>query len=273
MSNFQNKRIIITGASSGIGKEMAIQLSRQGSRLTLAARGAERLAEVAHLCQENGAQAIHIPTDVSDVSQCQNLIQKSVNHFGGIDMLVNNAGYSMWAKFEDITRMEIGEQLFKVKFFGSVYCTYAALPFLKASKGQILTISSVTGKIGVPSRTYYSAANHALTGFFDALRGEIANDGVKITLVYPGYIATPIREKAINSNGNPHGKTHIEESKAMPVDICVRQILVAAAIKKRDVYLTLKDKMGTWLKVISPSLVDYIARKQTSFDKLTEIKT
>jgi short-subunit dehydrogenase len=273
MKNFQNKRIIITGASSGIGKEMALQLSHQGCRLTLAARGAERLAEVAHLCQENGAQAIHVPTDVSDADQCTNLIQSSVNHFGGIDLLVNNAGYSMWARFEDMAKMEIGEQLFKVKFFGSVYCTYAALPFLKASKGQILTISSVTGKIGVPSRTYYSAANHALTGFFDALRGEISGDGVKITLVYPGYIATNIREKAINSDGKPHGKTHIEESKAMPVDICVRQILEAAATKKRDVYLTFKDQMGTWLKVIAPSLVDYIARKQTSFEKLSKIET
>jgi len=270
MPNFNNKRIIITGASSGIGKEMAIQLSRQGSRLTLAARSAERLAEVANLCQENGSQAIHVPTDVADESQCQNLIQTSVNHFGGIDLLVNNAGYSMWAKFEDITQIEIGEQLFKVKFFGSIYCTYAALPFLKASNGQILTISSLTGKIGVPTRTYYSAANHALAGFFDALRGEVYNDGVHITLVYPGYIATPIREKAINSDGKPHGKTHIEESKAMPVNICVRQILEATAAKKRDVYLTFKDKVGTWLKLVSPSLLDYLARKQTSLDQLSD---
>jgi short-subunit dehydrogenase len=273
MSKFENKRIIITGASSGIGKEMAKQLSRQGSRLTLAARNADRLAEVAHLCQENGTQAIHVPTDVSDETQCKHLIQTCVNQFGGIDMLINNAGYSMWAKFEDITRMEIGEQLFKVKFFGSVYCTYAALPFLKASKGQVLTIASISGKIGVPSRTYYSAANHALAGFFDALRGEVSNDGVKITLVYPGFIATPIREKAINSDGKPHGKTHIAESKAMPVDICVRQILEATAAKKRDVYLTFKDKMGPWLKLISPSLVDFIARKQTSFDQLSEPNT
>jgi len=268
MPKFKNKRIIITGASSGIGKEMAIQLSQQGSRLALASRNAGRLAEVAHLCQENGAQAIHVPTDVSDASQCQNLIQKCVNHYGGIDLLVNNAGYSMWAKFEDITQMEVGEQLFQVKFFGSVYCTHAALPFLKASKGQIVTIGSITGKIGVPSRTYYSAANHALTGFFDALRAELYDDGITITMVYPGFIATQIREKAINSDGKPHGKTHISESKAMPVDICVRQILEATATKKRNVYLTLKDKMGTWLKVVSPSLLDYISRKQTSFDQL-----
>jgi len=272
MSKFQNKRIIITGASSGIGKEMAIQLARQGSRLTLASRGVERLAEVAHLCQENGAEAIHIPTDVADESQCKELIQASVNHYGGIDMLVNNAGYSMWAKFEDITQMEIGEHLFKVKFFGSVYCTYAALPFLKASKGQILAISSITGKIGVPSRTYYSAANHALAGFFDSLRSEVYGDGVKITMVYPGFIATPIRENAINSDGKPHGKTHIDENKAMPVDICVRHILEAAAIQKRDVYLTVKEKVGIWLKLISPSLLDFIARKQTSFDQLSDTK-
>jgi len=271
MTKFNNKRIVITGASSGIGKEMAIQLSQQECRLTLAARSADRLAEVAHLCHENGAQAIHVPTDVSDANQCQNLIQESVNYFGGMDMLINNAGYSMWAKFEDIARIEIGEQLFKVKFFGSVYCTYAALPFLKASKGQILTIASITGKIGVPSRTYYSAANHALTGFFDALRGEVKNDDVAITLAYPGYIATPIRENAINSDGKPHGKTHIEESKAMPVDICVRQIIEAAGLKKRDVFLTFKDKMGTWLKLVSPSLLDYIARKQVSFDQLSNI--
>jgi len=269
---FENKRIIITGASSGIGKEMAVQLSRQAARLTLAARSTDRLAEIAHLCQENGAQAIHVPTDVSDASQCQNLIQTSVNHYGGIDLLVNNAGYSMWAKFEDITQMEIGEKLFQVKFFGSVYCTHAALPFLKASKGQILTIASLTGKIGVPSRTYYSAANHALAGFFDALRGELIDDGVKVSMVYPGYIATSIREKAINSAGKPHGKTHIVESNAMPVDICVRQILEATAMKKRDILLTFKDRVGTWLKLISPSLLDYIARKETAYDQLSNAK-
>jgi len=266
---FENKRIIITGASSGIGKEMAVQLSRQSARLTLAARSADKLAEVAHLCQANGTQAIHVPTDVSQEDQCRNLIQFSVNQFGGVDILVNNAGYTMWSKFEDMTQMDIGEKLFKVKFFGSVYCTYAALPFLKASKGQILTISSMTGKIGVPTRTYYAAANHALAGFFDSLRGEVHDDGINITVVYPGYIATPIRQRAINSAGQSHGKSHIDESSAMPVDICVRQILEATANKKRELFLTWKDRLGVWLKMVSPPLVDYIARQKTSYDKLT----
>ncbi|MBF0450202.1 MAG: SDR family oxidoreductase [Candidatus Magnetomorum sp.] len=268
---FENKRIIITGASSGIGKEMALQLSRQSSRLTLAARTDDRLAEIAHLCQENGAQAIHVQTDVSDASQCEHLIQTSVNHFGGIDILVNNAGYSMWAKFEDMTDFDIGRQLFQVKFFGSIYCTYAALPFLKASKGQILTIASLTGKIGVPSRTYYSAANHALAGFFDALRAELYSDGVSITIAYPGFVATSIRERAIGCDGKASGESHIVESKAMPVDSCVRQILEATSLKKRELILTWKDRLGVWLKLMAPSLIDRITRKQISFDKLSKV--
>ncbi|KPA10024.1 Short chain dehydrogenase [Candidatus Magnetomorum sp. HK-1] len=266
---FENKRIIITGASSGIGKEMALQLSQQSARLTLAARSVDRLAEVAHLCQENGAQAIYVQTDVSDATQCKNLIQTSVNKFGGIDLLVNNAGYTMWAKFEDMLDLKIGEKLFQVKFFGSVNCTHAALPFLKTSKGQILTISSLTGKIGVPSRTYYSAANHALAGFFDALRAELSGTGVSITIVYPGFIATSIRERAIGNDGSPRGESHIVESQAMPVDICVRQILEATSLKKRELLLTWKDKLGTWLKLFSPPLVDMIARKETGFEKLS----
>jgi len=266
---FENKRVIITGASSGIGKEIALQLSHQSTLLTLAARSEDKLAEVSHLCQENGSQAIHVKTDVADAKQCENLIKTSVDKFGGIDLLVNNAGYTMWAKFEDMTDLEIGEKLFQVKFFGSVSCTYAAIPFLKKSKGQILVISSLTGKLGVPTRTYYSAANHALAGFFDALRAELSGDGVGVTIVYPGFIATSIRERAIGSDGAQSGESHIVESKAMPVDLCVKQILDATYLKKRELLLTWKDKMATWLKLISPPLLDMIVRKETAFDKLS----
>jgi len=265
---FENKRIIITGASSGIGKEMATQLAKHSSRLTLAARTEDKLAEVAHLCQEYGSQAIYVQTDVSDRNQCERLIQRSVNRFGGIDMLVNNAGYTMWSKFENMTDIAIGQQLFMVKFFGSIYCTHAAIPYLKASKGQILTISSLTGKIGVPTRTYYSAANHALSGFFDALRAELHNDGICISIAYPGFIATPIRERAIGCDGKAVNQSHIDESKAMPVDQCVNLILKATSLKKREIILTWKDRFAIWMKHICPPLVDMITRKEISFDQM-----
>jgi short-subunit dehydrogenase len=258
---FNNKRIIITGASSGIGKEMAIQLAKQSSRLTLASRSEDKIAEVAHLCQEYGAQVIYVPTDVSDEQQCHRLIQTSVNCYGGIDMLVNNAGYTMWSKFENMTDFDIGRQLFMVKFFGSIYCTHAAIPYLKASKGQILAISSLTGKIGVPSRTYYSAANHALSGFFDALRAELHRDGVRISIAFPGFIATPIRQNAVGCDGKACGKSHIDESKAMPVDQCVRRILDATALKKTNHRINMERSAEYLVKIYCTSIGGHICKK------------
>ena len=186
-SVFRDNVVIITGASSGIGRELAFQLADQGAWLSLAARGAERLASVASHCRERGGQALIVPTDVSQESLCQALIAQTVQEYGRIDTLINNAGITMWAKFEEIRDLHLFEHMMQVNYLGSVYCTYHALPFLKQTRGRIVGVSSLTGKTGVPTRSGYAATKHAMAGFFDSLRIELADYGVSVTMVYPGF--------------------------------------------------------------------------------------
>ena len=148
-----------------------------------------------------------------------------------------------------------------VNYFGSVYCTFYALPYLKKTRGIITTISSLTGKSGVPTRTGYAASKHALAGFFDSLRIEVQDYGISIVMVYPGFVKTNIRENAISHDGNITGKSHINEEKAMSAEQCAKIIAMGILNRKREIVMTLKGKLGLWLKLICPSLVDRIAKR------------
>lgn len=258
---FTDQVVIITGASSGIGREMALQLADQGARLVLAARQADKLTELSMACSERGGQALAVPTDVSDPKQCQALIETTVKTYMGIDMLVNNAGITMWAKFDEITDLSIFEKLMKVNYLGSVYCTYYALPYLKESQGRILAVSSLTGKNGVPTRTGYSATKHAMAGFFDSLRVELKNSGVSVTVVYPGFVDTGVQARGFNADGKPLGINPIQMDKVMTAAECARISLCAAADRKREEVMTLRGKLGPWIKLIAPNLVDRTASK------------
>jgi short-subunit dehydrogenase len=258
---FNENVVVITGASAGIGKELALQLSKRGAFLSLAARNVERLNQVAKLCRSNGARVIVSGTDVSDKNQCKTLIEKTVSEFGRIDTLAANAGISMWARFEEIRDIDLFEKIMSVNYLGSVYPVYYALPYLKESKGRIVAVSSLTGKTGVPTRTAYSASKHAMAGFFDSLRIELMETGVTVTMIYPGFVATEVRERALGPDGKPLGKSHLDESKLMTVEKCVRLIIDAAWKRKREVVMTAKGKIGLWLKLILPGLVDRISRK------------
>lgn len=258
---FENHVVIITGASSGIGREMALQLADQGARLVLAARQADKLAELSMTSRSRGGQALAVPTDVSDPKQCQALIETAVKTYGGIDMLVNNAGITMWAKFDEITDLSIFEKLMKVNYLGSVYCTYYALPYLKQSQGRILAVSSLTGKNGVPTRTGYSATKHAMAGFFDSLRVELKGAGVSVTVVYPGFVDTGVQARGFNADGKPLGINPVQMEKVMTAAECAHLSLRAAAGRKREEIMTLRGKLGPWIKLIVPSLVDRTASK------------
>jgi short-subunit dehydrogenase len=205
-SIFKDKTVVITGASSGIGRELANQLAEQGAWLSLAARNGERLATVAKECQARGGKAVAILTDVSEQAQCAQLIQRTVDNYQRIDMLVNNAGITMWADFEEVLDLSFYEQMMRVNYLGSVYCTYYALPFLKKTHGRIVGISSLGGKNGLPKRSGYVASKHAMTGFFDSLRIEIAEYEISVTMIYPGFVATETRERALGADGKPIGK-------------------------------------------------------------------
>ena len=260
-SPFSDKVVVITGASSGIGRELAHQLADQGARLALAARDAARLEATAMQCRARGGQALAVPTDVSDQAQCADLIARTVETYGRIDMLVNNAGLSMWAPFEDVNDLSIFETQMRVNYLGSVYCTHYALPYLKQSRGQIVGISSLAGRTGVPTRSGYAASKHAMTGFFDSLRIELGGSGVAVTMIYPSFVATEVRERAFGADGKPLGTSPVREAEVMSVEECATIILRAAAARKREVVMTARGKIGMWLKLIAPGLVDRMARR------------
>lgn len=256
---FTNNVVIVTGASEGIGHQLALQLANQGACLVLAARTVEKLEEVAEQCRQSGSHVLVIPTDVAHQQQCQNLIEKTVREYGSIDTLINNAGISMWARFEEIEDLSLLEHIMRVNYFGSVYCTYYALPYLKKSLGRIVGISSLTGKAGVPTRTGYAASKHAMAGFFDSLRIELAEYGISVTMIYPGFVATEVRKRACGADGKPLEGSLLNETEVMTVESCAKLILKAAAKRKRELVMTRRGRIGLWLKLIAPRLVDRMA--------------
>jgi NAD(P)-dependent dehydrogenase (short-subunit alcohol dehydrogenase family) len=264
---FIDNVVLITGASRGIGEELAGQLSVQGARLALASRDVPRLEAVAGRCAAMGAQVIWVPTDVADPAQCLALVERTVETYGRVDTLINNAGITMWARLEDVKELSIFEKIIRVNYLGSVYCTYYTLPYLKSSRGRIVAVSSLTGKAGVPTRSGYAASKHAMAGFFDTLRIELAPYGVSVTVVYPGFVDTRVRERALGPDGQPLGWSPVQEEKVMKASTCAQIILKAAAKRRREEVMTLRGKLGQWLKLIAPALVDRIAARAIEVGK------
>jgi len=261
MTDFHDNVVVITGASAGIGLEIARQLSAQGAKLVLAAREPTLLEAAAESCRAPGGQVIAVQTDVSDADQCRRLIDTAVETYGRIDTLVNNAGISMHARFDQLSDVHAVDRITGINYFGSVYCTWYALPHLKRSKGRIVGVSSITGKIGVPTRTLYSGTKHAMAGFFDSLRIELAEDGVSVTMAYPGFVATEIATRALGPDGKPLGKRPVDDRRAIPVDECARRIIEAAAKRSREVIMARRAKLGMILKALAPGRVDKMAAK------------
>lgn len=258
------KVVIVTGASDGIGAEIARQLARrEGSQLglVLAARNERLLGEVAGACTAAGAHTLAQRTDVSDPAQCRALIAATMARFGRIDTLINNAGISAQALLEEVRTEDLGwyEELMRINFWGAVWCTHAALPHLRQSRGRVVAVSSLAGLYGVPGRTAYSASKFAMTGFFEALRIELKHSGVAVTTAYPGVVDTRIRYRGYNARGEAAGKSGLKEDGAMPVDTCARLIIDGMDARRREVVMTFKGKLGRWLKLLVPGLVEKLA--------------
>jgi short-subunit dehydrogenase len=261
---FRDTHIIITGASAGIGRELAVELGRRGARLTVAARSGGALDQTVKQITAAGGDALAVPTDVGDPEACRRLMDAAVGRFGPPDALVNNAGISMWARFDEISDLSIFEQLMRVNYLGAVYCTHFALPHLKKRRGLLVAISSLTGKTGVPTRTGYSASKHAMQGFFDSLRIELHGSGVDVLVVSPGFVATDVRAHAFGGDGQPLGESpraerEKEAKDTMPLEECVRQIVAAMAERRRELVMTRQARLGLFVKLVAPSLVDRLA--------------
>jgi len=253
--------VVITGASKGIGAELARQLASRGAKLVLAARNDAELNAAAEECRKLGATVITLKADVAVEHECQTIVAGALLAFGRIDVLVNNAGMSMWARFDEIDDVEVLARIMQVNYMGAVYCTRHALPHLKASGGCLVGISSLAGLVGVPTRTGYSASKHAMTGFFDSLRIELADSGVAVTMIYPGFVATGIRENATGPDGKPILVSPVKEGEVMTVEDCASRIVRTIERREREVVMTARGRFGRWLRLVAPGLVDRIARR------------
>lgn len=255
----KDKVVVITGASSGIGNALAHELGNAGAKLVLAARREGALQAIA----EQYPDSLVVKTDVTDEAQCQNLVDKSVETFGRIDALVNNAGISMQVKFENIENLDLFHKIMDVNYFGMVYCTHYALPHLKKSKGLLVGISSMVGKLGVPTRTGYAASKHAMQGFLDSLRIELMGTGVDVSVISPGFVQSEVRDKALGGDAKPTGESRIDESNIMSAEECARQIHQAMLNRSRDVIIadSFRTKIAPFMKLLAPNMVDNIARK------------
>lgn len=246
LDDLRGKVAIVTGASSGIGKAMAVEFASRGAKVVLASRNSEKLSEVTEQISTKNGIAVNFPTDVSDEQQCKKLIEETVNLFGNIDILVNNAGISMRANFLDV-ELDVLKRLMDTNFWGTVYCTKYALPHLLKSKGNIVGISSICGITPLPGRTGYAASKHALDGFLETIRVENIEKGLHVMLVHPGFTTSNIRNVALNRYGLPQVETPLEEDKLMPAERVAKEVAEGIIHKKRDITLTTEGKLITWL--------------------------
>jgi len=258
--------VVVTGASDGIGAEMARQWAAPGIALVLAARGIDKLEAVALACRARGAQTLVQRCDVGVEADCRALIGAAAARFGRIDTLVNNAGMSAHARLDAVTDLAWYEALMRINHWGSVWCTHAALPHLVASRGRIVAVASLAGLFGVPGRTAYSSTKFAMVGFFEALRTELGDSGVSVTIAYPGVVATEIRLRGFDAQGKPAGTSGLDERGAMPVEDCARLIVAGTRARRRDIVMTAQGKLGRYLKLLVPGLVDRLAMRALKRD-------
>jgi len=270
--DFKNKVVIITGASSGIGRACAEEFAKRGASLVLAARQFVTLCELsAALERKYGIKAVAVQTDVGIEEDCQLLIKQALDTFGRIDVLVNNAGLSMRALFNELD-LQVLKHLMDVNFWGTVYCTKYALPEILRAKGSIIGVSSIAGYRGLPGRTGYSASKFAMNGFMESLRTELLKSGVHVMVACPGFTASNIRVTALAGDGASHGETSMEEGKMMTAEEVARRIADGVAARKRTLVMTGQGKLTVWLNKLLPSLADKLVFNHFTKEKNALIK-
>ncbi len=267
-SNLEHKVIVITGASSGIGRATALAFAKHKCKLVLAARSAGQLAQVQTECQALGAQVHLVVCDVCVEQDCSKLIQEAIAVYQTIDVLINNAGISMRAMLVDCD-LSVIKKVMDTNFWGTVYCTKYALPELLKNKGSIISVSSVSGLVGLPARTGYSASKYAIDGFMQSLRIENLKRGLHVGIIYPGYTASNIRNMALNQFGKSQAESPLDESKLMSASVVADTIVTMVRTRRRQRILTMQGHLSNFLNVFFPRLVDgliynYVAKEKDS---------
>lgn len=261
MAVFTDQVIVVTGASEGIGRALCLALAPQRPRLVLAARSRDRLESLAEEVKRLGAEALVAPTDVTSEDACRALVQATIDRWGRLDALVVNAGGTMWTRLDELEDTSVFERLMRLNYLGAAWCTYYALPHLKRRRGRVVAVASVAGLTGVPTRTAYAASKHAMVGFFDSLRVELRGTGVSVTVVAPDFVVTEIHRRALGADGRPLGESPLVEGAVMTADECAARMVPAIARRERLLVLTRRARLGRWIKLVAPAVVDLIAAR------------
>mgnify|MGYP001109985541 FL=1 len=254
-NTLENKVVVITGASSGIGEAMAFLYAAQGACVVLGARSTEKLQLIAGDIRAKGGRAAFCRVDVTDPAECRELIETAVRTFGGVNVLICNAGISMRALFDDV-ELDALHRLMEVTLWGKVNCCKYALPYLQASRGSIVGISSVAGLHGLPGRTGYSASKYAMTGFLETLRIENLKKGLHVMIACPGFTASNVRFAALTADGTQQGETPRDEAKMMTPEQVARIVARGIRRRKRLCLMEAEGRATHFVKKFAPAFLD-----------------
>ncbi len=261
MSQLENKVIWITGATSGIGEALALNLAKKGAKLVLSARRKEELERVKKLC---GGDAMVLPLDLTQMDTFGSAAQLVFDQLGGIDVLINNGGISQRSEAHE-TPLEIDRKIMEVNYFGNIALTKAVLPYMQNQKrGHIVSISSLSGKFGFFLRSAYAASKHAVAGFYESLRLEEEKNGINVSIVYPGLIQTNISNNALSKDGTPHGNLDGKQKEGISADKCAKDIIKGIEQDKIEIFTGGKEMKAILIKRLFPGLFFKLIRKQSA---------
>ncbi len=267
----EDKVVLITGASSGIGRALAFAFGYEGSSVVICGRKADALQEVSDELRQAGITVLSLIADVSVEADVKKLIEQTISHFGKLDILINNAGVSHRSMLID-TEPAVIQKVMDINFMGTVYATRYALPYIQRAKGSIVGISSIAGYRGLPVRSGYSASKFAMNGFLEAVRTELLHTGVHVLTACPGFTASNIRFSALDAQGQAKGETMRDEGKMMTAEACADHILRAVKNRKRELVLTTQGKFTVFLNKWLPTLMDRLVYNTLAKEKDSPLK-
>jgi NAD(P)-dependent dehydrogenase (short-subunit alcohol dehydrogenase family) len=256
-TSFDGRTVLITGSAGGLGRALAMEFAAAGARIVALDRDAAGLESLCAELQSAGRDCLAQPCDVTDAAACEHAIAAGVERFGGLDVLVNNAGMSHRSAFER-TDPAVIRRVMEVNFFGAVNCTRAALPALLAARGLVIAISSVAGYTPLIARTGYAASKHAMHGFFESLRTELAPRDVAVTMVCPSFIATHIDRNALGGDGGPVRHAQVKVGRPLTAEEAAARIVAAVAQRPRMLFVGRTARQAWWLSRVAPGLYERI---------------
>ncbi len=257
----KDKVVIITGGSSGIGKALALEFGRHGSKVLITGRNKAELEATVEELVKQGIDTAGCNADVSREADNQRMAEETIRHFGKIDILINNAGISMRALFNEVD-LDVVKKVMDINFYGVLYATKYCLPQIIRNKGSVVGISSIAGFIGLPGRTGYSASKFALNGFLEVLRIECLKQGVHVLTACPGFTASNIRKRALTKDGTAQDESPRNETKMMSAEECAQHIYKATVKRKRMLILTAQGKLAVYINKWWPSLADKLVYQE-----------